>query len=41
LKVWDRLHGTDLAGEDAPGDLGVAIDLSLVRQLLFPFGLGR
>ncbi len=37
LKVWDRLHGTGLVGEDAPEDLGVAIELSLVRQLVFPF----
>ncbi len=39
LKVWDRLHGTDLAGEDVPGNLGVGVDLSLVRQLVFPFRL--
>jgi sterol desaturase/sphingolipid hydroxylase (fatty acid hydroxylase superfamily) len=38
LKVWDRLHGTDLEREDAPEDLGVAVDLPLVRQLVFPLG---
>jgi sterol desaturase/sphingolipid hydroxylase (fatty acid hydroxylase superfamily) len=37
LKVWDRLHGTVLSGENVPGDLGVAIEFSLVRLLLFPF----
>jgi sterol desaturase/sphingolipid hydroxylase (fatty acid hydroxylase superfamily) len=37
LKVWDRLHGTGVAGEDVPEDLGVTVDLSLVRQLVFPF----
>ncbi len=40
LKVWDRLHGTDLAGEDGPGALGMVVSLSLVRQLVFPFGRG-
>jgi sterol desaturase/sphingolipid hydroxylase (fatty acid hydroxylase superfamily) len=38
LKVWDRLHGTNLEREDAPEDLGVEIELPLVRQLVFPFG---
>jgi sterol desaturase/sphingolipid hydroxylase (fatty acid hydroxylase superfamily) len=37
LKVWDRLHGTDLEREDAPEDLGITVDLCLVRQLVFPF----
>jgi sterol desaturase/sphingolipid hydroxylase (fatty acid hydroxylase superfamily) len=37
LKVWDRLHGTDLGSEDVSEDLGVAIELSLGRQLMFPF----
>jgi sterol desaturase/sphingolipid hydroxylase (fatty acid hydroxylase superfamily) len=38
LKVWDRLHRTGLEREDGPEDLGVAVDLSLVRQLVLPFG---
>ncbi len=37
LKVWDRLHGTDFASEDAPEDLGLVLKLSLGRQLVFPF----
>jgi sterol desaturase/sphingolipid hydroxylase (fatty acid hydroxylase superfamily) len=37
LKLWDRLHGTDYQGEGAPEALGVSIELSLMRQLVFPF----
>jgi sterol desaturase/sphingolipid hydroxylase (fatty acid hydroxylase superfamily) len=37
LKVWDRLHGTDFESEGAPETLGGTIDLSLVRQLIFPY----
>jgi hypothetical protein len=31
------LHGTNVEGEDGPETFGVVADLSLVRQLLFPF----
>ncbi|MFM2428863.1 MAG: hypothetical protein RLZZ511_76 [Cyanobacteriota bacterium] len=41
FKLWDRLHGTGLVCEDAPEDLGVAIELSLVQQLVFPFEKGE
>ena len=37
LKVWDRWYGTDLKCEDGPEGLGVEVELSVVRQLVFPF----
>ncbi|MBE9029688.1 sterol desaturase family protein [filamentous cyanobacterium LEGE 11480] len=37
FKLWDQLHGTYRDGADLPQLLGVAVDLSLVQQLLMPF----
>jgi sterol desaturase/sphingolipid hydroxylase (fatty acid hydroxylase superfamily) len=37
FKLWDRLHGTYWKSDAPPQDLGNEVNLSLVRQLLFPF----
>ncbi len=37
LKLWDRLHHTEQASTRYPKRLGTNTNLSLMRQLLFPF----
>jgi sterol desaturase/sphingolipid hydroxylase (fatty acid hydroxylase superfamily) len=37
LSLWDRLHGTFYSPARRPNNLGIAVRLSLLRRLLFPF----
>ncbi|MDB4968629.1 MAG: fatty acid hydroxylase [Myxococcales bacterium] len=37
FSLWDRLHGTFIARDDAPARLGVTTTLPLWRQLWWPF----
>ena len=37
LKVWDQLHGTWRAHDALPETLGVPLELSLGRKLMWPF----
>lgn len=37
LKLWDQWHGTWQPGDRQPQPLGIAVELSLAQQLLWPF----
>ena len=37
LSLWDKLHGTFYSPERRPDRLGIGVQLSLLRRLLFPF----